>query len=70
MFLTSRYQIIASSHSKTTKQNIETCIGYSQTVSASDSSGMGHEIHIYGIQRKKKVNKSQKRYDKFFRFQL
>ena len=54
MFLTSRYQIIASSHGKTTKQNIETCIGYSQTVSASDSSGMVHEIHIYGIQRKKK----------------
>ena len=54
MFLTSRYQIIASSHSKTTKQNIETCIGYSQTVSASDSSGMRYMKYISMVYSEKK----------------
>ena len=31
-------KIIASSHGKNTQQNEETCIGYSQMVSANDSS--------------------------------
>ena len=31
-------KIIASSHDKNTQQNEETCIGYSQMVSANDSS--------------------------------
>ena len=38
MFLTYPYQIIASCHGKTTQQNEETCIGYSQIISANDSS--------------------------------
>ena len=31
-------KIIASSHGKNTQQNEETCIGYSQMVSANDNS--------------------------------
>ena len=41
MFLTWPYQIIASSHGKTTQQNKETCISYSQMFSANDSSMNG-----------------------------
>ena len=41
MFLTEPYQIIASSHGKTTPKNEETCTGYSQMVSANDSSMNG-----------------------------
>ena len=33
--------IIASSHGKNTQQNEETCIGYSQTFNANDSSMNG-----------------------------
>ena len=38
MFLTWPYQIIASSHGKTTQQNEETCFGYRKIISANDSS--------------------------------
>ena len=41
MFLRYPYQIIASSHSKTTQQNEQTWISYSQMFSANDSSMNG-----------------------------
>jgi len=41
VFLTEPYQIISSSHGKTTQQNEETCTGYSQMFSANDSSMSG-----------------------------
>ena len=39
--LTWPYQIISSSHGKTTQQNEETCIGYSQMFSANDNTMNG-----------------------------
>ena len=41
MFLTWLYQVIASFQGKTTQQNEETCISYSQMFSANDSSKNG-----------------------------
>ena len=41
MFLTQPYQIISSSHGKTTQQNEESRIGYSQMFSANDNSMNG-----------------------------
>ena len=43
------YQIIASSHGKTTQQNEETCISYSQMFSANDSLMNGTcEMYLIG----------------------
>ena len=41
MFLTQPYQIISSSHGKTTQQNGESRIDYSQMFSANDNSMNG-----------------------------